>query len=114
MAEYNFNSIPIIRAGSEGEMIGELCASDLTSPVVRRGSPQQLLNLFKKNVLEFIKLTRLPEAGTNSLTCSPDEKLVNIVRQLVETQSRQVWLVRPQDRKVVGIVSLGDILSIFK
>jgi len=36
-----------------------------------------------------------------------------LVKEMISTEARQVWLIREQDGKLVNVLSQGDILSLF-
>jgi len=110
MAKHDLDSIPIVK--DDGELVGVLSGRNLASSVVRKSTPNEALRLFQKPVLDFIAVSQHPNTLKESVTCSADDTFKTVISKIIGRQARQTWILR--ENKVIGILSLGDILSIFK
>jgi len=111
MAVHNFDSVPVL--DSDGSVVETLTSCDLTSNVVRSSEPETLSKLFSRNVLDFVATVRQDRRNKSVMKFHTEKSFKVLVKEMISTEARQVWLIREQDGKLVNVLSQGDILSLF-
>jgi len=98
-------ALPIVN--SSGTLVGSLSASDLRS--LKREEYVSLLT----NAMTFLK-NRAPEQKLEPVMCTLDESLSGVCKRILDKKVHRAWVVNNlSDRKVIGVVSLSDIIQKF-
>jgi len=97
------SSIPIV---DKNDVLLEVCSNNDLVTVVRESN---IFNCLNKSIMEVISSERcLQNRPRQWYTCTKSEKLLQIVEILTENRVRRVICL--EDNKVVGIISMQDIL----
>jgi len=106
MAQHRISSVGVL--DSDGSLLTVLSAKD-----IRVVEPDALFTKLYKSSVEFVLNSRKKEinATAPAIWCHMDDTLENVILKLAITKIHRIFIV-DENRKPLGIISLGDIFSI--